>query len=933
MSTMNEEISKPPAYSKVFGVVSIAAWVAMAASGQYFHSHLAAPCTTFQLLNEPVVKPLSLRRKLVPKIFRRNIKPPEMACIDCCESTWDMTACLLPDVRNEGDTHKTCENDTPALWTLLPFKTAVLIAVVSAIFEMYLLFTEGAFLQNATPLTTSIKAMRDILFAALQVFAINATLMATILPEDGMFLDSGLLCGVYFGLAALAPVFYFGEEATTPFYLAVLEGAVVCTVVSHGTVDATTVTADNFSIASLLRGAALLVGNPTPSRSAISTTMYTGSFMCLYLAIAMVGNSDMSFPMLIQNHTLSYNSMVVRAVEVFFGFCFSMSVSRKTWAAFQESLQCSEEDETEEDEEEAEVTFSTILPESFLSMMESTPPLAPTALALTVQDWHLLGFGDDPSVAATSDLEDAVDRITSLFVVRIVALVEGDTHKYSDLSTKTICRSALMNQESWPEAITPEVIAQLRSYIHAIFSGYNDVPYHNFEHAYHVTISVNKLVDMMLTKDYHFKPTYGLRSDPLMHLALLFAALIHDVEHRGIPNRQLSVEEDQLSILYNDLSIAEQRSLYVGFSILAQPEFATLRQVVFPSKESYLRFRKAVINLVLNTDIANPERTQVGKSKWKEAFGESLETVEHKVKAEVRRRVSNEQSKHSGGNGHQRQGRRCSGNAPSSVVVSKRRGSNFSLRSDLSINEEKVDEKQGDSNDSLSGTPDSSDNDDQRADRLDGVIVSGYMLTASPIKKKNSIRLEANSLSELVPPVNSSRRQSSSSLPTSLSNPRRKRLGIRRSMDLSGEALETYSRSTGAPTPDEPDELKATVVMELIMTAADVAHNLQGWQHMEKWSNRLYMELRRAHVAGRGADCKERWYENQIGFLECYLLPLARKLNDTKVFGEHMGPAFANMVLANRDRWQQEGLAVSSKVIAEGSVLYPKPEEDDGGTA
>ena len=55
----------------------------------------------------------------------------------------------------------------------------------------------------------------------------------------------------------------------------------------------------------------------------------------------------------------------------------------------------------------------------------------------------------------------------------------------------------------------------------------------------------------------------------------------------------------------------------------------------------------------------------------------------------------------------------------------------------------------------------------------------------------------------------------------------RKRLGIRRSMDLSGEAIEAYKPKRVVGIDDEPDELKKTVVMETIMTAADVAHNLQ----------------------------------------------------------------------------------------------------------
>merc|ERR1712216_734150 len=57
------------------------------------------------------------------------------------------------------------------------------------------------------------------------------------------------------------------------------------------------------------------------------------------------------------------------------------------------------------------------------------------------------------------------------------------------------------------------------------------------------------------------RPTYGIKSDPYLQFSFLFAALIHDVDHKGVSNMQLSLELDPLAILYNDQSIAEQRSL------------------------------------------------------------------------------------------------------------------------------------------------------------------------------------------------------------------------------------------------------------------------------------------------------------------------------------------------------------------------------------
>ena len=67
--------------------------------------------------------------------------------------------------------------------------------------------------------------------------------------------------------------------------------------------------------------------------------------------------------------------------------------------------------------------------------------------------------------------------------------------------------------------------------------------------------------------------------------------------------------------------MAEQNSLQIAFSHLSNnEEFALLKQAIMPNAETRKKFRKFVINIVLITDISNPERMQINKSKWREAF-------------------------------------------------------------------------------------------------------------------------------------------------------------------------------------------------------------------------------------------------------------------------------------------------------------------------
>lgn len=60
-------------------------------------------------------------------------------------------------------------------------------------------------------------------------------------------------------------------------------------------------------------------------------------------------------------------------------------------------------------------------------------------------------------------------------------------------------------------------------------------------------------------KDLH-DHTYGITSDPLTQFAVVLAALIHDVDHLGIPNTQLVKEEMEIAKVYKNKSVAEQVS-------------------------------------------------------------------------------------------------------------------------------------------------------------------------------------------------------------------------------------------------------------------------------------------------------------------------------------------------------------------------------------
>jgi hypothetical protein len=101
--------------------------------------------------------------------------------------------------------------------------------------------------------------------------------------------------------------------------------------------------------------------------------------------------------------------------------------------------------------------------------------------------------------------------------------------------------------------------------------------------------------------------------------------------------------------------------------------------------------------------------------------------------------------------------------------------------------------------------------------------------------------------------------------------------------------------------------LKATIVMEHLIQASDVAHTMQHYDIYLKWNERLFNEMYSAYEAGRGGtDPSLAWYEGEIMFFDKYIIPLAKKLNECGVFGVS-GDEYLNYALSNRKMWAIQG--------------------------
>jgi len=110
--------------------------------------------------------------------------------------------------------------------------------------------------------------------------------------------------------------------------------------------------------------------------------------------------------------------------------------------------------------------------------------------------------------------------------------------------------------------------------------------------------------------------TYGITSDIMTQFSCIFAALIHDVEHSGVPNAQLVKEEDPLAAKYEGKSVAEQNSVDKAWDMFMSPEYADFRATLCPTEPEMKRFRQLVVNAVMATDIVDKELKNARNARW-----------------------------------------------------------------------------------------------------------------------------------------------------------------------------------------------------------------------------------------------------------------------------------------------------------------------------
>jgi hypothetical protein len=166
-----------------------------------------------------------------------------------------------------------------------------------------------------------------------------------------------------------------------------------------------------------------------------------------------------------------------------------------------------------------------------------------------------------------------------------------------------------------PDTLTldEKLMDQLFELIVAIALTYRDNPFHSFEHASHITMSVVKLLNRIVAPendilDHHQQNTEGASHDhtfgishPLTQFACVFAALLRGIDHRGVPNSVLVEEHTDAAEKYLNRSVSEQNSIDIGWELFTEDRFQDLRLALCPTKVEMNRFRQLLVNSVMAT--------------------------------------------------------------------------------------------------------------------------------------------------------------------------------------------------------------------------------------------------------------------------------------------------------------------------------------------
>mmetsp|Transcript_22486 Transcript_22486/g.55637 ORF Transcript_22486/g.55637 Transcript_22486/m.55637 type:complete len:1526 (-) Transcript_22486:168-4745(-) len=124
-----------------------------------------------------------------------------------------------------------------------------------------------------------------------------------------------------------------------------------------------------------------------------------------------------------------------------------------------------------------------------------------------------------------------------------------------------------------------------------------------------------------------------------------------------------------------------------------------------------------------------------------------------------------------------------------------------------------------------------------------------------------------------------------------------------------------YSDSEKLHSDEEEQHLKATIIIEHIMQAADVAHTMQDWELYRQWNESLFLEFHQAFLDVRSdKDPSDNWYNGELWFFENWVVPLATNLKTCGVL-DIVSDQLVEQAKSNRRQWEAEGKEICAAMV------------------
>jgi len=134
----------------------------------------------------------------------------------------------------------------------------------------------------------------------------------------------------------------------------------------------------------------------------------------------------------------------------------------------------------------------------------------------------------------------------------------------------------------------------LRRFVVSIKGQYQDLPYHNFYHAF-TTLHMSFMV---VQKQNPIRKLFDNKD----LMAIFIAAYSHDVNHNGRTNDFHIRYRTSIAMVYNDQSVLENMHAAACFETMRRPGNDVLEQV---DQKEYRYIRKCIIRAILETDMHN----------------------------------------------------------------------------------------------------------------------------------------------------------------------------------------------------------------------------------------------------------------------------------------------------------------------------------------